>query len=221
MLNYKKKYLILFTIIIILLFTAFVIEENGSQDSLMETTERESADYKINDDIVFVSIPQEEETLEINLSSMEKLILSSSVFDSGGAIPSKYTCDGDNVNPPFEITGVNENVKSLVLIMDDPDAPVGIWDHWVKFNIPVDTKIIEEAGELAGVSGKGTGGALEYSGPCPPDGQHRYFFKLYAIDIELTLAEGSSKEEVEEAIDGHILQSVELMGTYERKIILD
>ncbi|MCK4386932.1 MAG: YbhB/YbcL family Raf kinase inhibitor-like protein [Candidatus Pacebacteria bacterium] len=151
------------------------------------------------------------------MNNTQKLSLISSVFANQADIPSKYTCDGENVNPPLEIFGVSENAKSLVLIMDDPDAPMGTWDHWIKFNMPVATERIEEGKEPEGISGQGTGGGLDYAGPCPPDKQHRYFFKLYALDTELTLPEGSAKAKIEKAMEGHILQEAELMGKYERE----
>ena len=148
--------------------------------------------------------------------SMETLILTSPSFGNNGNIPSQYTCDGEGVNPALEISGVSENAKSLVLIMDDPDAPSGTWDHWVKFNISTSTKEIKEANEPEGVSGVGTSGNREYFGPCPPDREHRYFFKLFSLDKMLELEEGATKKEVEKAMEGHILQRAELIGFYER-----
>lgn len=147
--------------------------------------------------------------------------LTSTTFANNGAIPAKYTCDGEDVNPPLTIAGVPEGTKSLVLIVDDPDVPKsiredGIWDHWVVFNIPPDTTEISAGTEPAGVHGKGTSGDTGYHGPCPPDGQHRYFFKLYALDTVLNLGEGAGKAEVEQAMTGHILEQIELIGLYER-----
>ena len=100
--------------------------------------------------------------------------------------------------------------------MDDLDAEIGVWTHWIKFNIPVTTQEVKEGEEPEGISGEGTGGGLEYFGPCPPENEHRYIFKLYSLDTELTLPEGSTKEEVEEAMEGHILQTTELVGKYKR-----
>ncbi|MFO7913857.1 MAG: YbhB/YbcL family Raf kinase inhibitor-like protein [Desulfotignum sp.] len=147
--------------------------------------------------------------------------LTSSAFVQGEKIPSKYTCDGDNVNPPLEITGVPHEAKSLVLIMDDPDVPKnlredGMWDHWVVFNIPPDTAAIAENSEPSGTAGVGTNGKTGYAGPCPPDREHRYFFKLFALDTQLDLPEKSTKADVENAMPGHVLSHAELMGTYER-----
>ncbi|MEX1297983.1 MAG: YbhB/YbcL family Raf kinase inhibitor-like protein, partial [Desulfotignum sp.] len=147
--------------------------------------------------------------------------LTSTAFNQGERIPSIYTCDGDNINPPLEITGVPHEAQSLVLIMDDPDVPKslredGMWDHWVVFNIPPDTRTIEENTEPEGTPGIGTNEETGYFGPCPPDREHRYFFKLFALDTRLDLPEKSTKALVEEAMAGHVLFHAELMGTYER-----
>lgn len=148
--------------------------------------------------------------------------LSSSQFANNSRIPRKYTCEGEDINPPLMIGDIPEGTKSLVLIMDDPDVPKhlrgdGMWDHWVKFNIPPTTTDIGEGAEPNGVSGQGTSGNLKYHGPCPPDREHRYVFKLYAIDMELSLAEGASKKEVEQAMAGHILGEATLIGLYEKE----
>ncbi|MDO8511102.1 MAG: YbhB/YbcL family Raf kinase inhibitor-like protein [Nanoarchaeota archaeon] len=150
--------------------------------------------------------------------------LTSSAFAEGGKIPSKYTCDGANTNPPLTFSDVPAKAKSLVLIMDDPDIPdfakekfkVQVWDHWVVFNIPPETKEVSEGKNPSGVLGRNTGGKNAYGGPCPPDREHRYFFKLYALDTELPLPEGSTKAEVEKAMKNHILTEAKLMGRYER-----
>ena len=146
--------------------------------------------------------------------------LTSSAFNTGGIIPLKYTCDGDNISPPLTISDVPDGTKSLILIMDDPDAvqPAGkVWDHWIIWNIAPFTREIFEGQEPRGVHGKGTGGNTSYKGPCPPDRVHRYFFKLYALNTGLSLAAGSSKAELEKAMKGRILARAELMGRYERK----
>jgi len=145
--------------------------------------------------------------------------LKSSVFENNGKIPSKYTCDGDNINPQLTISDVPKNAKSLVLIMDDPDAvkPAGkVWDHWIIFNINPETKEISEAKEPQGVQGITSFGQLGYGGPCPPDAEHKYLFKLYALDIELDLREGVTKENVEKEMKEHIIEKTELIGRYER-----
>lgn len=139
----------------------------------------------------------------------------SSVFEEGQRIPDKYTCKGEDISPPMIIEGVPEGAKSLVLIMDDPDAPNGNWDHWIVFNMMPSTELIEE-GENVGKGGKNSWGRDDYGGPCPPSGTHRYIFKLYALDIELSLEEGVSKQEVEAAIEGHIIDQANLMGVYSK-----
>lgn len=143
--------------------------------------------------------------------------LTSSAFENGGAIPRKYTCQGNQVSPPLQITGLPEGTVSLVLLVDDPDAvPVAgkVWDHWVVWNIPPTTTIGE--GQVPGTQGTSTGGTLGYEGPCPPDRQHTYSFRVYALDAELSLDEGSAKSQVERATDGHVLGHAELTGTYEK-----
>jgi hypothetical protein len=150
--------------------------------------------------------------------------LTSSAFKDGGKIPSKYTCDGQNISPPLEISDVPKNAKSLVLIMDDPDIPdfvkeragIDVWEHWIVFNIPAETKEIPEGRNPNGVLGKNTGGKLAYGSPCPPDREHRYFFKLYALDSELKLPAGTTKAQIEKAMQGHILAQATLIGKYER-----
>jgi len=147
--------------------------------------------------------------------------LTSSAFNHGDSIPSKYTCDGANINPPLAISEIPANAKSLVLILEDPDVPKYVredqmWDHWIVFNIPPNTIQIEEGKEPIGQHGMGTGNTLSYYGPCPPDAEHRYFFKLFALDSQLTLADKSTKKQVEKAMEGHVLAKTELMGVYAR-----
>ena len=151
--------------------------------------------------------------------------LTSPAFQQNGKIPSKYTCDGENINPPLLIADVPKSVKSLVLLMDDPDIPeiakknfnVEVWDHWVVFNMPPTLRTIEEGENPPGILGKNTRGNITYGGPCPPDREHRYFFRLYALDIMLNLKEGATKNEVEQAMRGHILEQTESIGRYERR----
>ena len=147
--------------------------------------------------------------------------LSSPSFMQGGKIPAKFTCDGDNISPELNISDVPHYAACLVLIMDDPDVPVSVradqnWDHWIVFNIPPRTSRIPENCQPKGVPGKNTGGDLCYQGPCPPDREHRYFFKLYALNTELALRPGATKAEVEKAMEGHIMEQTELMGVYQR-----
>jgi Raf kinase inhibitor-like YbhB/YbcL family protein len=148
----------------------------------------------------------------------ENMKLSSSAFKNNQLIPGKYTCDGEDISPPLIISEVPEGTKSLVLIVDDPDAPVGNWDHWIVWNINLSTSIIGEgevpAGSLQGINDFGK---KPYGGPCPPSGTHHYYFKLYALDRELELDPSSKKEDVELAIQDHILEQAELIGLYQRQ----
>lgn len=151
--------------------------------------------------------------------------IESSAFAHNELIPAKYTCDGENINPPLAFIGVPEKAKSLALIMDDPDIPeaakksygIEVWDHWTVFNIPPETKGVSEGANPAGVLGKNTRGDAAYGSPCPPDREHRYFFKLYALDTMLDLKEGATKHEVELAMQGHIIAQAGLIGRYEKK----
>ncbi|MDA8165468.1 MAG: YbhB/YbcL family Raf kinase inhibitor-like protein, partial [Desulfobacteraceae bacterium] len=123
--------------------------------------------------------------------------LTSPAFDHGGTIPAKHTCDGANINPPLRIEGVPQETKSLVLILEDPDVPKklrkdGMWDHWVVYDIPPHLHEVAEGSEPPGIHGEGTAGNQDYYGPCPPDREHRYFFKLFALDSLLELAPRTS-----------------------------
>ncbi len=148
---------------------------------------------------------------------MGNLKLTSPAFSNNGEIPSKYTCDGDNVNPELDISGIPDNAKSLVLIMDDPDAPAGTWGHWILFNIPIISKIQENSVPADVLQGKNSWGKNEYGGACPPSGTHRYIFKLYALDTALDLDESANKRDVEKAMQGHILAQTKLVGLYSKK----
>ena len=147
--------------------------------------------------------------------------ITSTAFSEGEMIPKEYTCDGQDISPPLAWTGVPAGTKSLALIADDPDAPVGTWVHWVAFNIPPDVTELPEAIPTDALPTGGTHGTNSwrrpgYGGPCPPGGTHRYFFKLYALDTELALKAGASKKDVEKAMKGHILAEAQLMGKYKR-----
>jgi Raf kinase inhibitor-like YbhB/YbcL family protein len=151
--------------------------------------------------------------------------LTSTAFEDAGRIPDKYTCDGDRfLSPPLSITGVPEGTQALALIMDDPDVPKelredGLFTHWILFNIPADTSLIPQ-GAGVGTPGSNTRGEPRYTGPCPPPDHepttHRYLFKLYALDSTLDLPVGAPKEDLEAALNGHILEIAELTGTYSR-----
>ena len=148
--------------------------------------------------------------------------VSSTAFKEGEAIPKKYTCDGENVSPPLEWSNIPKGTKSIALIADDPDAPRGTWVHWVLFNIPADVNGLPENvpprstlknGARHGINDSRK---LGYDGPCPPGGTHRYFFKLYALGVELSLETGATKTQLLKAMEGHILGEGRLMGKYKR-----
>ena len=147
--------------------------------------------------------------------------LTSAAFENEGKIPSKYTCDGENVSPPLAISDVPPEAKSLVLIMDYPDVPKHVredamWDHRIVFNNPPETREIPEGQEPQGTPGLGTSGDAHYFGPCPPDTEHRYFFRLYALDARLDLPEKTDKITVEKEMTSHVIDKAYLMGRYER-----
>lgn len=142
--------------------------------------------------------------------------LKSEAFENGERIPSRYTCDGKNVSPPLRIEDVPEEAESVALVMDDPDAPGGTFDHWLVWNIDPATTEIREGEAPEGVSGKNDFGDLSYGGPCPPSGTHSYRFKIYALDRTLDLAEGSTKGQLQQAMRGHVLEEHLLEGDYSR-----
>ena len=146
---------------------------------------------------------------------MKKLLVKSPAFENNQLIPAKYTCDGDDVNPPLMVEGIPEGTKTLALIVDDPDCPTGTWDHWIVWNIPATTSRIEE-NAVPGNEGMNDFRKRSYGGPCPPYGTHRYFFKVYALDTQLDLKSGSTKKDLEKAMEGHILAKGELVGLYRR-----
>jgi len=142
-------------------------------------------------------------------------------FQHNQSMPSEYTCDGNNTNPALEFVDIPEQAKSLALIMEDPDVPKhiredGMWDHWLVWNILPTTKNIAENSIPLGIVGLNTNGREDYASPCPPDGQHRYFFKLYALDTLLDIPGGSTKDALLTAMQGHIIDQAELVGLYER-----
>jgi Raf kinase inhibitor-like YbhB/YbcL family protein len=150
------------------------------------------------------------------------ITLSSSAFTEGAMIPPKYTCDAENISPDLKWSGVPQEAKSLALICDDPDAPVGTWVHWVLFNLPAGVNALQagippEAVLKNGARhGKNDFRMLGYGGPCPPGGTHRYFFKIYALDTLLSLESGSTKAQLLAAMKDHILAEGQMMGKYKR-----
>ncbi|MCH7558562.1 MAG: YbhB/YbcL family Raf kinase inhibitor-like protein [Planctomycetes bacterium] len=149
--------------------------------------------------------------------------ITSSAFEDGGLIPAKYTCDGADVSPPLQWDAVPEGTKSIALICDDPDAPMGTWVHWVLFNLPSDAKELaeniptEETLPNGAKQGVNDFGRIGYGGPCPPGGTHRYFFKIYALDTEVGLQAGADKRRLLKTMEGHILGQDQLIGKYKRQ----
>lgn len=153
-----------------------------------------------------------------------EIALTSPAFEHGGRIPYVHTCEGDDVSPPLQWSGAPVETRSYALVCEDPDAPRGTWVHWVLFNISGDavelTRAVPTLSQLPSGArhGKNTAGDMAYAGPCPPPGNpHRYFFRLYALDLTLNLAPGATKTELEKAMDQHILAQGTLMGTYQHR----
>jgi len=142
------------------------------------------------------------------------LTVRSVAFEQGGSIPKRYSCEGENTNPPLEIEGFPPETRTLAIIVEDPDALSGVFVHWLAWNIPSNEPIAESSG--SGRSGLNGFGKIGYSGPCPPSGSHRYFFKVYALDDDLDLPEGSNKKALLDAMKGHILASGGLMAHYKK-----
>jgi len=179
--------------------------ETGPPETTIATQTSQSEDESVETSSL------QEDTVKEDLV----LKIESPAFANNEKIPSKYTCDGENINPALNITGVPEDAVSLVLIVDDPDAPGGTWVHWTVFNISPDTTLISENsapdGAKEGVTDFGTSG---YNGPCPPSGTHRYFFKLFALDTTLELDSNATTNDIMKAIENHIIGSAEIIGTY-------
>ena len=151
------------------------------------------------------------------------ITITSSVFKEGGMIPAKYTCDGKNISPPLKWEQVPKDTKSFALISDDPDAPIGVWVHWVMWNIPAEVNELAEGipavKELQNGSKQGLNDSMRngYDGPCPPSGTHRYYFKVYALDAMLDLPANSKKKDLLAEMKNHIIAEGSLMGKYQRK----
>jgi Raf kinase inhibitor-like YbhB/YbcL family protein len=152
------------------------------------------------------------------------LDLKSDAFVSGQSIPAKYSCIGKNISPALTWGNPPDGTRSFALIVDDPDAPMGTWVHWVLFNIPADQRSLAEDLPVTGKNvdpnavyfGRNSSGNTRYDGPCPPSGTHRYYFKLYALDALVDLLPGATKDELLKAMKGHILAQGELMGTFSK-----
>lgn len=160
--------------------------------------------------------------LGASLAAQSGLQISSTAFPANGTIPQKYACDGERLNPPLAFSGVPAKAQSLVLIMDDPDVPKtlvpsGVFDHWLVWDLPTTSKGFAEGDKSAGTTGLNGMGKPGYVAPCPPDKEHRYFFKLYALDTKLTGAKIANKADLEAAMKGHIVGQAELIGKYNQQ----
>jgi len=146
-----------------------------------------------------------------------RIKITSSAFQEGGNVPSKFTCEGSDTSPPLQITGIPSQAKSLVLIADDPDAPSGVFTHWLIWNISPKTNSISEGNAPKGVHGTNDFGKSGYKGPCPPSGMHKYSFKVFALDRELDLRGGAKRTQLDAAMKGHVIAQGELVARYGRK----
>jgi hypothetical protein len=189
------------------------LSEDTSEEEILPTetslppTEETSVEEEVDEE---KTIPEEE-----GESPME-ITITSPAFAEGEPIPAKFSCDGEDISPELVWSGIPEGTASLALIMDDPDAPMGTWVHWVLFNLPPGSAGLPEGAAGLGEDGNNSWKRTGYGGPCPPGGTHRYFFKLYALDTTLDLEPGATKKALEKAMEGHILAQAELMGTYSR-----
>jgi Raf kinase inhibitor-like YbhB/YbcL family protein len=153
-----------------------------------------------------------------NMNAASSISITSSAFQAGGNIPAKFTCNGPNISPELQISSVPNEAKSLVLIVDDPDAPRGLFTHWIVWNIdPKTTRVSENNAPAGAVQGTNDFGKRSYGGPCPPSGTHRYFFKIFALDTKLDLKPSARRAELDTAIHDHVLGRGELMARYSHK----
>ncbi len=143
--------------------------------------------------------------------------IKSNAFENNGKIPSKYTADGQNINPDLEISEIPSQAKTIALIVDDPDAPAGTWTHWIVWNIQIDdNETIIQKDSIPGIQGQNNFGKNNWGGPAPPSGEHRYFFRAYALNSEINLREGDSRQQLEQSMKGKITEKAELIGRYSR-----
>lgn len=143
--------------------------------------------------------------------------LSSPAFSANSPIPARYTCDGENRSPPLTVSEIPSGTKSLALVVTDPDAPAGTWTHWILLNLPPETTHLPENVQDLGVSATNSFGTQGYGGPCPPSGTHRYVFTLYALDTELLIDPKMTAQDTLPAMQNHIFESTELVGTYSKR----
>jgi Raf kinase inhibitor-like YbhB/YbcL family protein len=178
----------------------------------------------VTPDVVSTDQPETASPESPEMEATMSLEVTSDVFVNGQAIPAKYACTGRNISPPLAWNDPPPGTQSFALIMDDPDAPMGTWVHWVLYNIPADARGLPEDLPVTGKNidlnaifvGKNSSGKVGYDGPCPPSGTHRYYFRLYALDTLISLLPGATKEQVLKEMDGHILAQGELMGTFSK-----
>lgn len=187
---------------LILMFSLLAFEPNLSSLSFSLTNNQKAA---------IGSVETKEEKKAV-------FAIASSAFKNGGVIPARFTCDGENISPEIFVSNVPKEAQSLVVIMDDPDASGGTWTHWSVFNMPPTTKVLPEGKEPIGRDGINSWGKTGYGGPCPPKGEHRYFFRVYALNKTLPLKIGSSKEDILTAMKGSVLATAELIGRYKREL---
>ena len=168
-----------------------------------------------NDPVIYTNIETQG-----GIKKMKKLAVMSAAFEDGGTIPQKYTCEGADISPAISWNNIPEGTRTLALICDDPDAPMGTWVHWIVFNIPASVSGFPEAvdveNEFGAVIGTNSWGKQSYGGPCPPSGNHRYYFKIYALDRTLELTERANKEDLLDAMKEAILAEGQIMGHYQR-----
>ncbi len=186
------------TIVLIFLLAGMLLISGCIQNNNERNTTKESPDTGKGDENV----------------DIQNIKVFSSAFEANRTIPRKYTCDGENLNPPLELEGIPEEAESLVLIIDDPDAPMKVFTHWIVWNIEPVAKIEEDS--IPGVEGINDFRKIGYGGPCPSSGTHRYFFRVYALDRKLELKAGAGRKELESEMIGHIIAEGELIGKYSR-----
>lgn len=209
-----KTFFKLILVIIIIAFIAFIAYKRWSKDN---SPALPTVDYKSSEAVFSENFSSLEQNI-ISDNKISNMKITSSAFENNQYIPPKYTCDGDNKNPPLSISDIPKEAKSLVLIVDDPDATNGDWIHWTVFNISPDTKEISEDSVPQGaVEGRTNFKKPGYGGPCPPSGIHHYQFKLYALDATLSLDATAGKKDIEQAMSGRIIAQDLLVGLYERK----
>ncbi|WP_242492590.1 YbhB/YbcL family Raf kinase inhibitor-like protein [Methanolobus psychrotolerans] len=201
-----------FAAVLAMIFLLLVILSlSGCLESADEGPDLLPEPYELNESLENSGI---EEDVVSNHAGIGKLTVTSSSFENDSMIPQKYTCDGENINPSLDVGNIPVDCVSLLLIMEDPDAPSGTFTHWVVWNIDPNISIAEDS--IMGIEGVNSAGRISYTGPCPPSLSHRYFFNFYALDTKLDIESGSARSLVENAMDGHVIAYGELVGKYSR-----